>query len=99
MAAFSAVRTVAALLFSWRFLEVVDYLFHAVLLVFLTAMVGFCLSGDLFNMFVFFELMSVSAYVLAGYLIDKRAPLEGSLNFAITNSAGAILGLDRKSVV
>jgi multicomponent Na+:H+ antiporter subunit D len=63
------------------------------LLVFLTAMVGFCLSGDLFNIFVFFELMSVSAYVLSGYLIDKRAPLEGSLNFAITNSAGAISAL------
>ena len=93
MAAFAAALMVAALLFSWRFLKIVDYLFHAVLLVFLAAMVGFSLSGDLFNMFVFFELMSVSAYVLAGYLIDRRAPLEGSLNFAITNSAGAIAAL------
>jgi multicomponent Na+:H+ antiporter subunit D len=93
MAAFAAALMVAALLFSWRFLKIVDYLFHATLLVFLAAMVGFSLSGDLFNMFVFFELMSVSAYVLAGYLIDKRAPLEGSLNFAITNSAGAIAAL------
>jgi multicomponent Na+:H+ antiporter subunit D len=93
MAAFAAALMVAALLFSWRFLKIVDYLFHAALLVFLAAMVGFSLSGDLFNMFVFFELMSVSAYVLAGYLIDRRAPLEGSLNFAITNSAGAIAAL------
>jgi multicomponent Na+:H+ antiporter subunit D len=93
MAAFAAALTVAALLFSWRFLKVIDHLFHAALLVFLAAMVGFSLSGDLFNMFVFFELMSVSAYVLAGYLIDRRAPLEGSLNFAITNSVGAIAAL------
>lgn len=93
MAVFAAVLMAAALLFSWRYLRVVDYLYHAVLLVFLAAMVGFSLSGDLFNMFVFFELMSVSAYVLAGFLIDKRAPLEGSLNFAVTNSAGAILVL------
>src|SRR3954451_19207647 len=90
MAALASPLMVAALLFSWPFLKVVDRLFHAALLVFLTAMVGFSLSGDLFNMFVFFELMSVSGYVLAGYLIDQRAPLEGSLNFAITNSAGAI---------
>jgi multicomponent Na+:H+ antiporter subunit D len=54
-------------------------------------MVGFCLTGDLFNLFVFFELMSVCAYVLVGYEIRARAPLEGSLTFAITNSIGSIL--------
>jgi multicomponent Na+:H+ antiporter subunit D len=93
MAVFAALLTVMAGLFAWRFLEEVDHLYHAVVLVFLTAMVGFSLSGDLFNMFVFFELMSVSAYVLAGFMIDKRSPIEGSLNFAITNSCGAILAL------
>jgi len=69
MAAFSAALMVAAFVFSWRFLETVADLFHVVMLVFLAALVGFSLSGDLFNMFVFFELMSVSAYVLAGFLI------------------------------
>ena len=93
LAAFAAALMVAAMVFSWRFLAVIEHLYQAVLLVFLAALVGFCLSGDLFNMFVFFELMSVSAYVLAGFMIDRRAPLEGSLNFAITNSTGAILVL------
>jgi multicomponent Na+:H+ antiporter subunit D len=93
MAAFTAALTVAALVFSWRFLDTVDDLFHTVLLVFLAAMVGFCLSGDLFNLFVFFELMSVSGYVLVGFAIEKRSPLEGALNFAITNSVGAIVAL------
>ena len=93
MAVFAALLTVMAGVFALRFLDEVDHLYHAVVLAFLAAMVGFSLSGDLFNMFVFFELMSVSAYVLAGFKIDKRAPLEGSLNFAITNSCGAILAL------
>ena len=93
MAVFAALLTVLAGVFAWRFLQEVDHLYQAVVLVFLAAMVGFSLSGDLFNMFVFFELMSVSAYVLAGFKIDKRAPIEGSLNFAITNSCGAILAL------
>src|SRR3954451_21673709 len=61
------------------------------MLVFLAGMVGFAYSGDLFNMFVFFELMGVAAYALAGYKVEKAAPLEGSLNFAITNSIGAFL--------
>ena len=54
-------------------------------------MVGFCLSGDLFNLFVFFELMSVSAYALTGYDVDEGAALEGSLNFAVTNTIGSFL--------
>ena len=92
-ATFSAALMVAALVFSWRFMEHVTALFQVVLLVFLTAMVGFCLSGDLFNMFVFFELMGAAAFVLAGFMIEKRAPLEGSLNFAVTNSIGGIVVL------
>jgi multicomponent Na+:H+ antiporter subunit D len=90
-ATFCAALMVAALVFSWRFMENVSALFHIVLLVFLAAMVGFCLSGDLFNMFVFFELMGAAAFVLAGFMIEKRAPLEGSFNFAVTNSIGGIV--------
>ena len=93
MATFACVLTLTALVFSWRLLQTVETLYQVVLLVFLTGMVGFCLSGDLFNMFVFFELMSVSAYVLAGFMVDKRAPIEGSLNFAVTNSVGALFVL------
>jgi len=92
-ATFCAALMVAALVFSWRSMENIDTLFHVVLLVFLAAMVGFCLSGDLFNMFVFFELMGAAAFVLAGFMIEKRAPLEGSFNFAVINSIGGILVL------
>ena len=91
MALFVAVLGVAALVMCIEVIQVEDNLFDAIALVFIAAMVGFCLTGDLFNLFVFFELMSVCAYVLVGYEIRKRAPLEGSLTFAITNSIGSIL--------
>ncbi|HEY2601071.1 MAG TPA: proton-conducting transporter membrane subunit [Thermoleophilaceae bacterium] len=93
LATFASAMVVIALLFSQRHLEEINHVFHALLLVFLAAMVGFVLSGDIFNLFVFFELMSVAAYALTGYRTDQRAPLEGTLNFAITNSIGALLVL------
>jgi multicomponent Na+:H+ antiporter subunit D len=68
-------------------------LFHALLLTTLAAMAGFCLTGDLFNMFVFFELMAVSAFGLAAYHGGRRDALRAALNFAITNSIGAFLVL------
>lgn len=76
----------AALVFSWRYFEAVGTFFHALMLVFLAAVVGFCLSGDLFNLFVFFELLSVAAYALAGYRTEDPGSLQGALNFAVTNS-------------
>jgi multicomponent Na+:H+ antiporter subunit D len=68
-------------------------LHHCLMLVFLAAIVGFCLSGDLFNMFVFYELLSVAAYALAGYRTTDPGSVRGALNFAITNSVGAFLVL------
>jgi multicomponent Na+:H+ antiporter subunit D len=91
MAALAAGLVCAALIFSWHYFQEVGNLFHVLMLVFLAAMVGFCLTGDLFNMFVFFELMSVAAYALTAYKVEERGPLQGALNFAVTNSIGAFL--------
>jgi multicomponent Na+:H+ antiporter subunit D len=91
LAAFAALLTVAALLVAWHQVDTAGHLFHALVLTFLAGMVGFCLAGDLFTAFVFFELMSVSAYALAGFRVEARAPLEGSLSFAITNSVGSLM--------
>src|SRR5437764_934659 len=51
---------IAALVLMWRYRDTNAPHFQTLMLLFLCGMVGFCLSGDLFNMFVFFELMSVA---------------------------------------
>src|SRR3954452_379064 len=89
LALFVAITFVAAFIFSWRYFVVVGPLYHALMLVFLAAMVGFSFTGDLFNLFVFFELLSVAAYALVAYDIEEEGPLQGSLNFAVTNTVGA----------
>jgi multicomponent Na+:H+ antiporter subunit D len=73
--------------------EEADGIVHALLLALLGAMAGFCLTGDLFNMFVFFELMAVCAFGLAAYHTQSLTALRSALSFAITNSIGAFLVL------
>jgi multicomponent Na+:H+ antiporter subunit D len=89
MATFSALLVTAAIVYSWRYFDAADGLFHALMLLFMVAMVGFCLTGDLFNLLVFFELMGAVAYALTAYRIEERGPIQGAINFAITNSVGA----------
>src|SRR5919197_687298 len=90
-ATIAAVLTTASLVFSWRFFDEVGTLFTVLVLVFLGALVGFAFAADLFTLFVFFELASVSAFALTGYGVSERGPIQGAFNFAITNTIGAIL--------
>jgi len=88
LATFSALLVCAALLYALRYFDAIEGLFHALMLLFMAGMVGFCLTGDLFNLVVFFELMSAAAYALTAYKVEERGPLQGAINFAITNSVG-----------
>jgi multicomponent Na+:H+ antiporter subunit D len=88
-ATFGAVLVTAALIYSWRYFEAVTGLYHALMLVFLAALAGFSLTGDLFNLAVFFELMSAVTYALTAYKVEERGPIQGAINFAISNSVAA----------
>src|SRR5947209_569402 len=88
LATFSGLLVLAALVYSLRYFEAVEGLFHGLMLLFMAGMIGFCLTGDLFNLIVFFELMSAAAYALTAYKIVERAPIQGATNFAITHSVG-----------
>jgi len=99
LACLAAVLVTAAMIFSWRYFERVATYYHVLMLTFLAGMVGFCLTGDIFDLFVWFELMGVSAYALTAYRPEERGPLQGALNFAITNSVGAYLSLSGIAII
>ena len=99
LACLAAVLVLASMVFSWRYFDEVSTYFQVLMLTFLAGMVGFCLTGDLFDMFVWFELMGVSAYALTAYRPEERGPLQGALNFAISNSVGAYLMLSGIALV
>jgi multicomponent Na+:H+ antiporter subunit D len=93
LALIGAILMTAAMVFSWRYFTRVGTYFHGLMLIFLAGVVGFCLAGDVFDLFVWFELMGVAAYALTAYRPEERGPIQGALNFAITNSVGAYLSL------
>lgn len=90
LAALAALLTVASLVFSWRYFEEVGHLYHALVLALLAGLVGFSLSADLFNIFVWLELMSVAAYALCGYQIRQPGVVQGALTFAVLTTIGTL---------
>ncbi|HEU5278109.1 MAG TPA: complex I subunit 5 family protein [Gaiellaceae bacterium] len=92
LAALVGALATAALVVSWDYFDgPVPQYFYVLTLIFTGAMVGFVLSSDLFNMFVFFEVMSVAAFALTGYRIEQPSALQGAINFAVVNSIGAFM--------
>ncbi|MBW8793720.1 MAG: NADH dehydrogenase [Streptomyces sp.] len=93
MATLVSLLTLAALVYSWHYFEEPPRghagSYPALMLAFQAGMCGFAIAGDLFNMFVFFELMSVVAYALTGYRIDEAKAVQGALTFGVVNSLGA----------
>jgi multicomponent Na+:H+ antiporter subunit D len=90
VAAFIGLLFAGTLVFAWGYYDEVHAHFHVLMLLFMAGMIGFCLTHDLFNLFVWFEVMSVAAYALTGYQLRTSA-LGGALNFTVINTIGSYL--------
>jgi len=64
------------------------YLFYASYLLCMTGLLGMCITGDLFNVFVFLEISSLSSYALISLGRTRRAPL-AALQYLILGTIGA----------
>jgi multicomponent Na+:H+ antiporter subunit D len=51
-------------------------------------LLGVCLTGDIFNMYVFFEILSVASYGLVSFFLDEDA-IEGAFKYIIMGSFGS----------
>ncbi|MFJ7073955.1 complex I subunit 5 family protein [Streptomyces sp. NPDC098781] len=93
MAALASLLTLAAQAYSWRYFDEPTRRhagsFPALMLLLQAGMCGFSLAGDLFNAFVWFELMSVVAYALTGTRVEEAKAVQGALTFAVVTSLGA----------
>lgn len=88
------------LLYSWRYIEhlldaeKVPYYYTLYLLAF-TSMLGFSITGDLFNLFVFMELFQITSFVLVGITGEGRALRAGFkyLVMAVSSSVTVLLAI------
>ena len=61
---------------------------YAVFLLFATGLMGIAITGDVFNLYVFLEIASITSYVLIG-LGRKRQALMSGFSYLIVGSLGA----------
>ncbi|MEV6612174.1 complex I subunit 5 family protein [Kutzneria sp. NPDC051319] len=85
--------TACALIYTWRYFDDAEAHVHVLILLFLAGMVGFSLTADLFDLFVFLELMSATAYALTGHKIEEPRSVQGGFTFGVVTSLGAYFSL------
>nr|VFJ44062.1 MAG: multisubunit sodium/proton antiporter, MrpD subunit [Candidatus Kentron sp. DK] len=64
------------------------YLFYAAWVLCLTGLLGMTITGDVFNLFVFLEISSLSTYALIAFASDRRA-LMASYRYLVMGTIGA----------
>jgi len=62
--------------------------YHLLFLLFITGAAGVVLTGDIFNLFVFFEILCISSYALVAYNRDKDG-VEAGIKYLIQGSVGS----------
>lgn len=72
-------------LYSSRSISERKHRFYTLLCLMTAGMVGISMTGDLFNLYVFFEIMSIASYGLVAFFLDEHA-IEGAMKYLIMGS-------------
>jgi proton-translocating NADH-quinone oxidoreductase chain N len=67
--------------------------YYAMLLVMISMMIGLGCAGDLFNLWVWFEGMAVSSYLLVAFYREQPAALEAGMKYLVQSATGSVLVL------
>jgi proton-translocating NADH-quinone oxidoreductase chain N len=65
--------------------------YYPLLLLLAAGLVGMVLAADLFNLYTFCELMSISAYVLVGFRRRTQTAIEASFKYLVMGSVGTVI--------
>ena len=81
-------------LYSFKYMERESRLteYYTLVLFMMAGMTGIALAGDFFTLFIFWEMMSLSSYVLVAFLKSRWAPIEAGFKYLLMSAtAGAFL--------
>jgi proton-translocating NADH-quinone oxidoreductase chain N len=67
--------------------------FYALLVIMIGTTIGLVSAEDLFNLWLWFETMTICSYLLVSFYRDRPAALEASVKYLVQSSAGSILVL------
>ncbi len=84
-----------SILFSFRYIqgEKGEEKFYALLLITIGSIIGLSFSYDLFNMWIWFEGMAVSTYLLVAFYNHQPASLEAGFKYLVQSAIGSALVL------
>nr|MDO8100216.1 proton-conducting transporter membrane subunit [Candidatus Njordarchaeota archaeon] len=63
--------------------------YYALLQLLVTGMIGVVFAGDLFTLFVFFEMMAIAAYVLVAFRKTQWEPVEAGMKYIFMGAVGS----------
>ena len=83
------------ILFSGSYMagEVGEEKYYAMLLAMMGLMIGLVTASDLFNMWIWFEGMAISSYLLVPFYREQAASLEAGMKYLIQSATGSVLVL------
>lgn len=77
-----------AAIFSTKYIEERKREYYPLLIAMVTGMVGVVFSGDFVTLFIFWEMMSLTAYVLVAFFYRRWEAVEASFKYLIMSTAG-----------
>ncbi len=63
--------------------------FYTLVLFLLAGLVGVTMAGDFFTLFIFWELMSISSYVLVAFMKQNWGPLEAGFKYLVMSATAS----------
>ena len=67
--------------------------YGALLLLLVAGVAGIGLAGDLFNLYVMFELMAIPSFALVAFHRDRAEAVEAGMKYIVMSGAGSLLAL------
>jgi proton-translocating NADH-quinone oxidoreductase chain N len=73
--------------------EVNEEKYYALLVAMIGSIIGLSCAGDLFNLWVWFEAMAVTSYMLVAFYRDEKSTLEAGVKYLVQSSIGSMFVL------